>query len=201
VTLSGDPAQADDPVDPTAPTGRDEAGAAAGGTPRASVGWLAGHWEGAGVGGYPGMESFQFGQELEVAALPSGWAWRSRTWQVHPDGTLGRALAAESGFLRTPQDGSVELVLAHGSGVAEVYVGEATGQRLELRTDVVVRTASASPYAAGVRLYGLVDDELLWAFDMAAGDQEMASHVSARLRRVAVGAPLGAGPGDRAPTG
>jgi THAP4-like, heme-binding beta-barrel domain len=33
-------------------------------------------------------------------------------------------------------------------------------------------------------LYGLVDGELMWAFDMAAVDQPLQPHLSARLRRV-----------------
>jgi hypothetical protein len=88
----------------------------------------------------------------------------------------------------------VELVRAHRAGYAEVWVGQVTatgiedagitGARAELHTDVVARTASAKDYSAGQRLYGLVDGELLWAYDMAAVGEPLTSHLSARLRPV-----------------
>jgi hypothetical protein len=48
----------------------------------------------------------------------------------------------------------------------------------------VVRTASAKEYAAATRLYGLVDDHLLWAWDIAALGQDLRTHASGRLARV-----------------
>ena len=53
-----------------------------------------------------------------------------------------------------------------------------------MRTDVVARTHSAKEYTAGHRLYGLVEGELFWAFDMAAVGEPIQSHLSARLKRV-----------------
>jgi hypothetical protein len=46
-----------------------------------------------------------------------------------------------------------------------------------------VRTGSAKEYVAGQRLYGLVEGDLLWTFDMAAQGQELQPHIWARLRR------------------
>ena len=57
-----------------------------------------------------------------------------------------------------------------------------TGARAVLRTDVISASPSAKPYSAGERLYGLVNDELLWTFDMAAVGEAMTNHLSARLR-------------------
>jgi hypothetical protein len=48
---------------------------------------------------------------------------------------------------------------------------------------MVARTESAKPYAAGHRLYGLVESDLMYAFDMAAMDLPLQSHVSAQLKR------------------
>ena len=39
-------------------------------------------------------------------------------------------------------------------------------------------------YAAATRLYGLVDDHLLWAWDIAALGQDLRTHASGRLARV-----------------
>jgi len=63
-------------------------------------------------------------------------------------------------------------------------LGEVTGARVELSTDLVARTRSAKEYSAGHRLYGLVDGDLLWAYDMAAVGQPLQPHLSAQLRRV-----------------
>jgi hypothetical protein len=75
-------------------------------------------------------------------------------------------------------------VLAHPTGIAEIWLGEIAGAKVEIRTDVVARTTSAKEYTAGHRLYGHVDGDLLWAFDMAAMGQPLQSHISARLKRV-----------------
>ena len=43
---------------------------------------------------------------------------------------------------------------------------------------------TAKEYAAATRLYGLVDDHLLWAWDIAALGQDLRTHSSGRLARV-----------------
>ena len=47
-----------------------------------------------------------------------------------------------------------------------------------------MRTRTAKDYAAATRMYGLVEGDLLWVMDMAAGDVRLTSHASARLKRV-----------------
>jgi hypothetical protein len=78
----------------------------------------------------------------------------------------------------------IEVSLVHPDGVSEVYLGQVKGPRIDLATDAVVRTATAKPYAAATRLYGLVDDHLLWAWDIAALGQDLRTHASGRLARV-----------------
>ncbi|HAM24438.1 MAG TPA: FABP family protein [Actinobacteria bacterium] len=148
-------------------------------------GWLIGTWAGAGVGGYPGTESFQFGQELTFAhdGRPFLSYW-SRTWRIDDDGNPLEPLAAEAGFWRPQPDNRVEVTMAHPTGVVEIYVGEVRGAQIEIQTDVVARTVSAKEYTAAVRLYGLVNGELMWAYDMAGMGQSLQSHVSARLKRI-----------------
>jgi len=87
--------------------------------------------------------------------------------------------------LRTPEGGfPVEVALSHSDGVQELYVGEVNGPRIDLGTDAVVRSAGAKTYTAATRLYGLVEGHLLWAWDIAALGQSLASHASARLAKV-----------------
>jgi hypothetical protein len=149
------------------------------------VAWLVGRWEGAGVVGYPTMESVQFGQEIvfEHVGKPH-LAYRSRSWLLDADGHPVRPLAGESGYWRPQPDGQLEVTMAHPTGYAEVWVGTVEGTRVEMRTDVVARTSTAKEYTAGHRLYGLVEGDLLWAFDMAAVGQQLQPHASGRLKKV-----------------
>lgn len=78
----------------------------------------------------------------------------------------------------------IEVSLVHSDGVSELYLGQIKGPRIDIATDAVVRTAGAKPYAAASRMYGLVDNHLLWAWDIAALGRELGSHASARLARV-----------------
>lgn len=150
------------------------------------VAWLIGTWRGLGVGGYPSVEEFRFSQEItfsEVRDKPF-LHYLSRSWLLDDEGTEVRPLAQETGYWRLGDDGTVELLLAHPIGFVEIWLGKVDGAKIELTTDVVARTDTAKKYTAGHRLYGLVDGELLWAFDMAAMDQPLQPHISARLRRV-----------------
>jgi len=48
----------------------------------------------------------------------------------------------------------------------------------------VMRTESAKEYSGGQRLYGLVEGDLLWTFDMAAVGEPLTNHLAARLQPV-----------------
>ena len=156
----------------------------------APVSFLLGSWEGAGVGGYPTIESFRFGQEITFSHNGKPFLiYASRTWLLDEDGNLIRPAATETGYWRPQPDGQIEVVLAHPSGIAEIYVGEITGSKVEMSTDVVVRTDTAKEVTAGHRLYGLVgsSQDLAYAYDMAAMGQELQPHLSAQLKRVSPG--------------
>jgi hypothetical protein len=147
--------------------------------------WLLGRWEGVGVGGYPTIESFHFGQEITFGHVGKPFlAYSSRSWILDDDGNKLRPGAAETGYWRPQPDGSLEVTMAHPTGFAELWIGQVDGAKVEISTDVVVRTATAKEYTAGHRLYGLVEGELMWAYDMAAMGQPLQAHLSARLKRV-----------------
>jgi len=152
--------------------------------------FLLGEWEGAGVGGYPTIESFRFGQELSFTHNGKPFLiYSSRTWLIEEDGSLGRPLGTETGYWRifkkTDEPGhKVELLLAHPTGIVEIYVGDLVFNRIELQTDVVARTETAKEVTAGTRLYGLIGEDLGWAYDMAAVGQPLQSHLSAQLKKV-----------------
>ena len=157
------------------------------------VAWLLGTWQGAGVIGYPGMPEAQFGQQVVFGHHGGDYlTYDSRLWELDADGTVGAVLTVETGYWRPVLGGTeVEVIVAQPGGVVEVYVGPVSPARIEIATDVVARTLTADQHDAGKRLYGLVQGELLYAYEKAAYGQPMAPHASARLKRVAQGEELG----------
>lgn len=78
----------------------------------------------------------------------------------------------------------LEVSLVHPGGVSELYLGQTKGARIDLATDAVMRSANAKEHTASTRMYGLVDGELLWAWDLAALGLTLTSHASGKLARV-----------------
>lgn len=148
------------------------------------IAWLLGTWQGNGHGDYPTIEKFEFGQELIFThdGRPF-FHYMSRTWIVDENGEKVRDAAIETGFFRAKPDGKLEVVLAHSSGIIEAWYGEAAGGKLEIATDAIGRTASAKEVSGGKRLYGNVEGDLLYAYDMAAEGQPLQPHLWARLQR------------------
>jgi hypothetical protein len=145
-----------------------------------------GVWRGVGKGGYPTIDDFDYAQEVRFSHDGRPFlAYESRAWVIDPDGKPVRPAAREVGWWRPQPDDSVEVLLAHPTGIAEIYVGRVDGMKVELSTDVVARTTSAKEVGANHRLYGIVDGALLYAVDMAAMGQALTPHLSARLDRVA----------------
>ncbi len=87
--------------------------------------------------------------------------------------------------LRTEAGFPIEASLARADGTLELYVGAINGPRIEIGTDAVVRAPGAKNYTAATRMYGLVQNHLLWAWDITAFGEDLKSHASARLAPVA----------------
>ena len=151
----------------------------------APLAWLIGEWEGAGVVGYPTIESVHFGQEVSVTHDGRPFLeWQSRTWLLDEQGNKVRPLARELGFWRPLENNEVEFLLTHPTGIVEMYHGTTSPAKIEIRTDGVIRSPHAKDYRAAARMYGLVNSDMMWVMDMAAVDQPLQSHVSAQLKRV-----------------
>ncbi len=152
----------------------------------APLAWMVGRWAGNGHGEYPTIESFSFGQEIIVQQDGRPFLhFMSRAWIVDADGELVREAAQETGFIRPQPDRTLEVVMTHNLGYVEIWHGEIHPEqpRFEIVTDAVARTATAKQYDVGKRLYGYVDGDLLYAFDMAAMGQQLQPHIHAQLRR------------------
>lgn len=161
--------------------------------------FLIGRWEGVGVAGYPDVDEFQFGQEVEFTHDGGPVLnYRSRVWRVNADGSLGEYVTAESGYWRVrPEQAAqereddapvihLEALISHPEGFTEVYLGNIFAHRVEMHTDAVLRTETGMAATAGHRLYGLFGDNretLGYAWDLAARGQELRSYMSAQLKR------------------
>jgi hypothetical protein len=156
----------------------------------APIAWLLGTWHGNGHGDYPTIEAFDFEQELvfQQDGRPF-FHYSAQSWVIDPETKERlRPGAMETGFIRSalvePGKARLEVVLAHNTGMAEVWYGEAADGRLEIATRGVGRTETAKEYVAGHRLYGNVQGQLMYAFDMKAMGQELQPHLWAQLNRV-----------------
>ncbi|MGQ0840414.1 FABP family protein [Actinokineospora sp.] len=149
---------------------------------------LVGVWRGEGEVVYPTIDGpFKFGQQITFAHDGRPFLYyESRAWLLDDDGTVIRPAAREVGWWRPKEDDTIEVLLAHATGVTEIYYGAPRGvTSWELDTDIVTRTASAKEVNAARRLYGLVNNiDLAYVEERAMMGQELQPHTSAYLRRV-----------------
>jgi hypothetical protein len=145
---------------------------------------MLGTWGGSGQGDYPTIEPFGFHQELvfQQDGRPF-FHYFSRSWVVDENGEKVRDAAQETGFLRCLEGGRLELLLAHNIGLSEIWYGQAEGGKVELRTAGVGFTETAKEVTGGHRLYGNVEGDLLYAYDMEAAGHDLQPHLWARLQR------------------
>ena len=92
--------------------------------------------------------------------------------------------ADEVETLRNNQDGfDITVTILHPGSIAELYYGQIKGPQIQLSTDAVLRGAHARDYKAATRIFGLVNGDLFWRWDVAAGESPLAPHASAILHR------------------
>ncbi|WP_025272813.1 FABP family protein [Haloglycomyces albus] len=150
---------------------------------------LVGKWRGRGQGGYPDVEDFFYAQEVEFSHDGRPFLYyRARSWIVDADGKAIRPAAQESGYWKIEtgkgNQPEVEAMIAHPTGIQELFYGQAKGTQIEVGTDAVMRSPHAKEVTAEKRLYGIVEGALMYAIEMAAEGHPMTPHLSARLERV-----------------
>lgn len=149
---------------------------------------LIGVWRGTGEVVYPTIDGpFHFGQQLVFAHDGRPFvSYEARAWLLDEDGGVIRQAARETGFWRPQEDGSLEVLIAHHTGIIEAWYGDKGDLRSwEIATDAVVRTPSAKDVTAAKRLYGLVNQgDLAYVDERAMQGQPMQPHMSALLHRV-----------------
>ena len=146
--------------------------------------WLVGTWRGNGRGEYPTIPSFNFSHEVVFNHDGRPFLnYFSRSWILDDDGEIIRPGASEAGFWRIKQNNVLEVVISHNTGITEGWVGHFDGPKIQLVLDQPYSAPTAKIVTEGVRLYGLVEGELFFAYDMATAGQELQAHIWSTLPR------------------
>ena len=142
-----------------------------------------GTWQGIGSGEYPTIEPFNYLEEVTFSHVGKPFLLYGQKTRAAADGA---PLHAETGYLRVPQAGQVELVLAHPNGITEIEVGTYTAEGDTIELDMTATRIGLTPTAKAVNMLGrrirLVGDELSYSLLMGAVGQPMQHHLGAVLR-------------------
>lgn len=145
---------------------------------------LLGTWAGHGAGEYPTIQPFGYVEEVSFGHAGKPFLIYGQRTTASDD---GRPLHAETGYVRMPSPGRVELVLAHPTGITEICEGtlsvSGTTVEMELNATTIGCTASAKDVTALSRSIRVDGDELTYALRMGAVGQPLQHHLAATLHR------------------
>ena len=145
---------------------------------------LLGTWVGRGEGKYPTIQTFEYLEEVVFSHVGKPFLVYTQKTKAVAD---GRPLHAEVGYLRVPQPGRVELVLAHPNGISEIDTGtySVTGDVIDI--ELSSATIGLAPTAKEVnelaRLIRIDGDDLSYTVQMGAVGQPRQDHPIAALHR------------------
>jgi hypothetical protein len=145
---------------------------------------LLGTWRGRGSGTYPTIEPFDYLEEVVFSHVGKPFLVYGQKTRSAAD---GKPLHAETGYLRVPRPGHVELVLAHPSGITEIEVGTYTANGTTIELEMTAANIGLTPTAKEVtalgRSFRVDGDELSYSLQMGAVGQPLQHHLAAELRR------------------
>ena len=146
--------------------------------------WMIGTWTGTGRGEYPGLEPFDFAQEVTFNHDGQNFLnYYSRTWIIDANKDIVRPHEYETGFWKVRDGKILEVVTSHSQGITNGWVGLVDGPKIQLALDKGYAAPSAVIVDEGQRLYGLVEGELFYAYDMAAQGHEIQAYMWSSLQR------------------
>ncbi|MFM9035977.1 MAG: peroxynitrite isomerase [Mycobacterium sp.] len=144
---------------------------------------LLGTWSGRGVGDYPTIEPFEYLEDVTIGHVGKPFL----TYAQRTRSEDGLPLHAETGYIRMPAPGRVELVLAHPSGITEIDEGTLADSAgvlvIEVASTSIGRTSSAKEVVALQRWIRVAGDELHYDLQMGAVAQPLQNHLTATLYR------------------
>lgn len=146
---------------------------------------LLGTWEGTGRGEYPTITSFDYIESISFGHVGKPFlAYQQRTRAADD----GRPLHAEAGYWRAPSPSTVELIIAHPTGINEIDQGSLTADGGSLTIDLASTSVGLSGTAKRVdaveRTFQIRGDVLDYTVRMAAVGQALQHHLAATLHRV-----------------
>jgi hypothetical protein len=145
---------------------------------------LLGTWAGRGRGEYPTIEPFGYLEEVGFEHVGKPFLRYSQRTKADDD---GRPLHAETGYLRVPSPGRIELILAHPTGITEIAEGTLSQHDgvidIDVESTTIGATASAKEVTALGRSIRVDGDDLTYTLRMAAVGQPLTHHLSATLHR------------------
>lgn len=145
--------------------------------------WLVGTWRGKGKGEV-GSETFDYAHEIVFNHDGRNFLnYFSRSWILDKDGEIVKPAASEVGFWRPKPNRTLEVLITHSMGINEGWVGIYDGPKIQLAFDRGYSAPSASEVSGGHRLYGLVEGQLFFAYDMELPNQELQPHIWSTLER------------------
>ena len=144
---------------------------------------LLGNWSGRGSGEYPTIEPFGYTEEVDIGH--TGKPFLTYSQRTRSDD--GSPLHAETGYIRMPSRGRIELVIAQPTGVTEIDEGTVTTHGPELmihaRPTTVGPTAPAKEVLDVARSFRVAGDEMRYTLEMGAVGLPLQHHLAATLHR------------------
>ncbi|MEZ5132909.1 MAG: FABP family protein [Mycobacterium sp.] len=144
---------------------------------------LLGNWSGRGSGEYPTIEPFGYTEEVDIGH--TGKPFLTYSQRTRSDD--GSPLHAETGYIRMPSRGRIELVIAQPTGVTEIDEGTVTTHGPELmihaRSTTVGLTATAKEVLDVARSFRVAGDEMRYTLEMGAVGLPLQHHLAATLHR------------------
>ncbi|CAO2183263.1 unnamed protein product [Urochloa humidicola] len=106
-------------------------------------------------------------------------SYTQKTWKA----ASGEPMHAESGYWRPRPDGSVEVVIAQSTGLAEVQKGsyDAENKTVTLQSELV---CNASKVKQITRAFQVADGELSYIVQMATITTSLQPHLKALLKKI-----------------
>lgn len=153
----------------------------------ARLSFLLGTWRGQGEGEYPTIEPFSYTETVWFEPGPPTKPFISYRQATRRRGGEEEPLHAELGYLRSLDDGRIELVIAQPTGIAEVHPGTLDGTTLTFSGGSLIRTPSAVEVHTVTRTVEIDGDTLHYRVAMEAVGQPLLHHLAATLNRVPPG--------------